>query len=49
MYTNKDSNLISELRGLFEFERLKPAIRTGNGNVFNLVQLKQVLMVGMVI
>ena len=38
------------LRGLFEFERLKPAvIRTSYGNVFNLVQLKQVLMVGMVI
>ena len=38
------------LRGLLEFERLKPAvIRTSYANVFNLVQLKQVLMVGMVI
>ena len=38
------------LRGLFEFERLKPAIiRTSYGNVFNLVQLKQILPVGMVI
>ena len=38
------------LRGLFEFERLKPAIiRTSYGNVVHLVQLKQVLTVGMVI
>ena len=38
------------LRGLFEFERLKPVItRTSYGNVFNLVQLKQVSTVGMVI
>ena len=38
------------LRGLFEFERLKLAvIGTSYGNVFNLVQLKEVLMVGMVI
>ena len=38
------------LRCLFEFERLKPAIvRTSYGNVVNLVQLKQVLTVGMVI
>ena len=37
------------LRGLFEFETLKPAvIRTSYRNVFNLVQLKQVLTVGMV-
>ena len=32
------------LRGLFEHERLKPAsIRTSQGNVNNLVQLKQVI------
>ena len=38
------------LRGLFEFERLKPTIiSTSYGNVFNLVQLKQVLTEGMVI
>ena len=38
------------LRGLFEFERLKPTIiRTSYGNVVNLVQLKEVLTVGMVI
>ena len=35
------------LRGLFEFERLKPAIlRTNHGNVSTLVQLKQVLNLG---
>ena len=35
------------LRGLFEHERLKPAnIRTNQGNVQNLVQLKQVMNVG---
>ena len=34
-------------RGLFEFERLKPAVvRTSYGNVTNLVQLKQVLTLG---
>ena len=35
------------LRGLFEHERLKPAnIRTIQGNVQNLVQLKQVMNAG---
>ena len=35
------------LRGLFEYERLKPAnIRTNQGNVQNLVQLKQVMNTG---
>ena len=38
------------LRGLFEHERLKPAtIRTSHGNINSLVQLKQVLTIGMVI
>ena len=38
------------LRGLFEQERLKPTtIRTGHGNINSLVQLKQVLTLGMVI
>ena len=38
------------LRGLFEFERLKPAtLRTSHGNVCTLVQLKQVLNLGLVI
>ena len=32
------------LRGLFEHERLKPAyIRTSQGNIHNLAQLKQVM------
>ena len=36
------------LRGLFEHERLKPAIlRTSRGNVNNLSQLKQVINVGL--
>ena len=36
------------LRGLFEHERLKPAIvRTNQGNVYNLAQLKQVINIGM--
>ena len=36
------------LRGLFEFARLKPAtIRTSYGNVYTLVQLKQVLNLGL--
>ena len=36
------------LRGLFEHERLNPAnIRTSQGNVHNLVQLKQVINIGM--
>ena len=38
------------LRGLFEFERLKPAtLRTSHGNVCTLVQLKQVLNLGLVL
>ena len=38
------------LRGLFEHERLKPAIiRTRHSNVYNLPQLKQVMILGMVI
>ena len=36
------------LRGLFEHERLKPANRrTGQGNVHNLAQLKQVIHMGL--
>ena len=36
------------LRGLFEHERLQPAnIRTSQGNVQNLAQLKQVINVGL--
>ena len=35
------------LRGLFEHERLKPVnIRTSQGNVQNLVQLKQIMITG---
>ena len=35
------------LRGLFEHERLKPPnIRTSQGNVQNLAQLKQIINVG---
>ena len=35
------------LRGFFEHERLKPAnIRTSQGNIQNLVQLKQIMNVG---
>ena len=35
------------LRGLFEYERLNPTIiRTSQGNVHNLVQLKQVVNIG---
>ena len=38
------------LRGLFEHERFKPAIvRTSHGNVISLAQLKQVLILGLVI
>ena len=38
------------LRGLFEHERLKPVIiRTSQGNVNSLVQLKQALTLGMII
>ena len=36
------------LRGLFEHERLKPAIlRTSEGNVTNLVKLKQLINMGL--
>ena len=36
------------LRGLFKHERLKPAIlRTSEGNVANLVKLKQLLNTGL--
>ena len=36
------------LRGLFEHERLKPAmLRTSEGNISNLSQLKQVINVGL--
>ena len=36
------------LRGLFECERLKPAnIRASQGNIQNLVQLKQIMNVGL--
>ena len=36
------------LRGLFEHERLKPAaIRTGQGNMSNLPQLKWIVNIGM--
>ena len=36
------------LRGLFEHERLKPAnIRTSQGNIQNLAQLKQVMNAGL--
>ena len=35
------------LRGLFEHDRLKPAnIRTSQGNIQNLVQLKQIMNAG---
>ena len=38
------------LHGLFEHERIKPAmIRTSSGNVSNLVQLKQVISIGMLV
>ena len=36
------------LRGLFEYERLRPAIiRTSQGNMYNLSQLKQIVNIGM--
>ena len=36
------------LRGLFEHERLKPAIlRTSKGNINNLSQFKQVINIGL--
>ena len=38
------------LRGLFQHERLIPAIiRTSQGNVYNLPQLKQVVNIGMLV
>ena len=38
------------LRGLFKHERLKSAIlRTSQGNVYNLSQLKQVVNIGMTV
>ena len=38
------------LRGLFEFERLKPVtLRTSHGNVCTLLQLKQVLNLRLVL
>ena len=48
MYTNKDSNLISYLQGLCEHERLQPArLRSSEGNVSNLVKLKQIIHTGL--
>ena len=38
------------LQGLFEHERIKPAvIRTSEGNITDLVHLKQVILVGMIV
>ena len=38
------------LQGLFEHERIKPAvIRTSEGNVTNLAQLKQIMSIGMIV
>ena len=38
------------LRDLFEHERLKPVtITTSQGNVYNLLQLKQVVNIGMTV
>ena len=38
------------LQGLFKHERLKPAtLRTNEGNVNNLAQLKQIINVGLVL
>ena len=38
------------LQGLFEHERLKPAIlRTSEGNVSNLVKLKQIINTGLML
>ena len=43
-------NKLDRLRSLFEHERLKPAIiRTSPGNVCNLLQLKQVVNIGMTV
>ena len=38
------------LRGLFEHERLKPAIiKMSQGNIYNLPQLKQVINIGIMV
>ena len=38
------------LRGLFDQEKLKPAIiRTSQGNIHNLPQLKQVINIGITV
>ena len=38
------------LQGLFEHERIKPAvIRTGEDNVTNLTHLKQIMSIGMIV
>ena len=38
------------LRGLFEFERIKPAmLRTSQGNVNTLAQVKQILSLGIIL
>ena len=38
------------LQGLFEYERIKPAItRTSEGNVSNLAHLKQVMLTGILV
>ena len=38
------------LRGLFEHERLKTSIiRTSQGNVYNLIQLKQIINIGIMV
>ena len=38
------------LRGLFEHERIKPAIiRTSEGNVNNLAHLKQIMSAGIMV
>ena len=38
------------LQGLFEYERIKPAIiRTSEGNITNLAHLKQVMSVGIMV
>ena len=36
------------LQGLFEHERIKP-IRTSEGNITNLAQLKQIMSIGMIV
>ena len=38
------------LQGLFEHERIKPAIiRTSEGNITNLAHLKQIMSIGMIV